>query len=272
MTQQSLPMVAHFGKSDGGTPDGGKSDRGTPDGATPDGGNPGSSRGRGATESPVALGSSPGSPGSDDDVFWVARARQGDQDAFRRLVELHGRTLFRLAYRMTGREDLADDVVQEAFLEAYRALPRFEGRSRFATWLHRIAANRALDLLRRQKGREARLGDSLAVDDGIAEPPSEAPGPERLVLSGEIGSRVERALESLTPIERTAFVLRHFENRSIAEIGRALGSRTNATKQAVFRAVRKLRQQLEPLIEPPTPEPPTPEPSGPEGKNHVDDL
>lgn len=247
MTQLSLPMAAHFGKS-------------------------GTSSGRASTEAPTSVGPSlgsspgtPGAPGNDDEAFWVARARQGDPEAFRRLVELHGRTLFRLAYRMTGREDLADDVVQEAFLEAYRSLPRFEGRSRFSTWLHRIAANRALDLLRRQKGREVRLGENREAvgglgEEGLAEAPSDDPGPERLALSGEIGERVERALDSLTPIERTAFVLRHFENRSIAEIGRALGSRTSATKQAVFRAVRKLRQQLEPLIEPSTPES-----SGPEG-------
>ena len=200
------------------------------------------------------LGPSP-NLSSDDDAFWVAKAKQGDPEAFRVLVDLHGRKLFRLAFRMTGREDLADDVVQEAFLKAYRSLHRFDGRSRFSTWLHRIGANCAVDLLRRQKGREISLSDSPVEGSGqvassplAAEPPSQAPGPERLALSGEIERRLGEALDSLTPVERAAFVLRHFENQSIAEIGRTLGSRTSATKQAVFRAVRKLRRQLEPFV------------------------
>src|ERR1043165_4348931 len=71
----------------------------------------------------------------------VARARAGDRDAFRELVEAHSRAVFRLAYRLTGNEEDAEDVVQETFLKAYSALPRFQGSSEVATWLHRIASN-----------------------------------------------------------------------------------------------------------------------------------
>src|ERR1700752_5412458 len=83
----------------------------------------------------------------------LARARQGDEDAFRVLVEQHSRSVFRLAYRLTGNEQDAEDVVQESFLRAYRQLGRFEARANFGTWLYRIVANCAVDLLRSKQAR-----------------------------------------------------------------------------------------------------------------------
>src|SRR5437660_3976742 len=85
----------------------------------------------------------------------LARARQGDNEAFRALVERHSRSVFRLAFRMTGNEQDAEDVVQETFLKAYRQLGRFESRANFSTWLHRIAVNRSIDLIRGRKHQEA---------------------------------------------------------------------------------------------------------------------
>lgn len=186
-----------------------------------------------------------------DDTALVARARAGDEDAFRELVEAHGRDLFRLAYRMTGDRESAEDVVQESFLKAYKSLRRFDLKSRFSTWLYRIAANSATDLLRRRErcGERRRREAGADAGDPFGALESVEPGPLRLAVSAEIERRVERGLARLTPLERTAFVLRHFEQRSIAEIGRVLGSRTNATKQAVFRAVQKLREDLAPLVE-----------------------
>src|ERR1700748_3688238 len=81
----------------------------------------------------------------------LARARQGDSDAFRALVEQHSRSLFRLAFRMTGNQQDAEDVVQESFLRAYKQLARFDERASFGTWLYRIAANCSLDLVRARK-------------------------------------------------------------------------------------------------------------------------
>src|SRR5438477_11508834 len=87
------------------------------------------------------------------DVSLVARARDGDPDAFRELVERHGRNVFRLSHRLTGNEPDAEDVVQETFLKAHRSLSRFTGRAEFGSWIHRIATNCALDLLRRRERR-----------------------------------------------------------------------------------------------------------------------
>ncbi|MCP4664037.1 MAG: RNA polymerase sigma factor [bacterium] len=184
--------------------------------------------------------------GPPDEAAVIARARGGDDEAFRQLVETHSREVFRLAYRLTGNQENAEDVVQETFLRAYRALHRFDARSRFSTWLHRITANCAMDLLRRSRRDPRWDGPDDEIFDTFA---STEPGPERLTLSAEIERRVRSGLAKLTPTERTAFVLRHFEQQSIADIGRVLGSRTSATKQAVFRAVHKLRQELAPWVE-----------------------
>src|SRR5919197_6521273 len=83
----------------------------------------------------------------------LARARQGDSDAFRALVESHSRSVFRLAYRMTGNEQDAEDVVQESFLRAYKQLGRFESRANFGTWLYRIVANCSVDMMRMKQAR-----------------------------------------------------------------------------------------------------------------------
>jgi RNA polymerase sigma-70 factor, ECF subfamily len=176
----------------------------------------------------------------------LARARQGDGDAFRALVEVHARHAFALAYRLTRDERDAEDVVQESFIRAYRQIGRFEARSNFRTWLHRIIVNCAMDTLRaRRARRDERAADPVEeFPDVIA---SGAPSPERLARSAEIRRRVESSMAALTPDERVAFTLRHYEGRSIDEIGRTLGVQKSAAKHAVFRAVRKLRDALAPL-------------------------
>src|SRR5579872_4914525 len=108
----------------------------------------------------------------------LARARRGDGEAFRELVERHSRSVFRLAFRMTGNEHDAADVVQESFLRAYKQLGRFESRANFGTWLYRITANCAVDLMRsRQSRHDVSRGESL--DTEVHQPTADAPDPER---------------------------------------------------------------------------------------------
>jgi RNA polymerase sigma-70 factor, ECF subfamily len=176
----------------------------------------------------------------------LARARQGDSEAFRVLVEQHSRSVFRLAYRMTGNEQDAEDVVQESFLRAYRQLERFESRANFGTWLYRIVANCSVDLMRAKQARHD-ITRRESLDEAANVPAACAPTPERLAQSEEIGERVAEALGGLSALERAAFTLRHYEGRSIDEISRTLGLGTSAAKHSVFRAVKKLRVALEPL-------------------------
>jgi RNA polymerase sigma-70 factor (ECF subfamily) len=178
----------------------------------------------------------------------LARARQGDSDAFRALVETHSRSVFRLAFRMTGNEQDAEDVVQESFLRAYRQLGRFESRANFGTWLYRIVSNCSVDLMRSRQARHDQVrGDSLDQEGAVELPAVDQPGPERIAESAEIDRRVQHALQELSPLERAAFTLRHYEGRSIDEISATLGLGTSAAKHSVFRAVKKLRVALAPL-------------------------
>ena len=183
--------------------------------------------------------------GGEDEAQAVTRARGGDSEAFRLLVERHSREVFRLAFRMTGNEHDAEDVVQEAFLKAYRNLSAFEERAQFGSWVHRIAANCAYDLLRARVRRDDRLEHAEGPDgDRTLTVPADDPSPERLVAGREVQGRLRAALARLSALERTAFTLRHVEGMSIAEISSALDLDASAAKQSVFRAVRKLRQAL----------------------------
>jgi RNA polymerase sigma-70 factor, ECF subfamily len=185
------------------------------------------------------------------DAAAVALARDGDSEAFKALVERHSRAVYRLAHRMTGNPQDAEDVVQDTFLKAYRQLGRFESRANFGTWLHRIAVNCSIDLIRTRKHQETGhdAADLEMLDGAGPHEDRVDPSPERLMLSSEVQEQVTRAMSGLTHMERAAFVLRHFEGQSIEDISRALGLKTNAAKHSIFRAVRKMRLALEPFVE-----------------------
>ena len=185
------------------------------------------------------------------DLAVVARVKDGDHDAFRHLVERHSRSVFRLAYRLTGHEQDAEDVVQETFLRAFREIRRFEARSSFATWLYRITVNCSHDLLRRRPrtGTRPSLDDpDLRVADELADA-SAAADPLRELTSRRIDERVRAAMAGLSGQEQSAFVMRHYEGLSIEEIGGVLNLKASAAKHSIFRAVQKMRRSLEPLGE-----------------------
>lgn len=176
----------------------------------------------------------------------LGRARQGDDDAFAALVQQHSKRVFQLAFRMTRNEQDAEDVVQESFLRAYRQLDAFQARADFGTWLYRIVANCAVDLMRTRHHRMRRHSQEVDAET----PAVDGQTPERLARSAEARALVDRALEELSELERAAFTLRHHEGRSIDEICRTLHLGQSAAKHAVFRAVRKLRDALAPLRQP----------------------
>lgn len=182
-----------------------------------------------------------------DDLAVVRQVQAGDRDAFRVLVERHSRIVFRLAFRVTGNEQDAEEVVQETFLRAYKALDSYESRASFSTWLGRIAINCSLNLVEQRRPAQPLAATSEEGEDFEIQIASDDPGPERQLLSGEVRERVAKAMSQLTAVERTAFMLRHFEGRSIEEISKVLEIRAGATKNTIFRAVQKLRRVLEPL-------------------------
>jgi len=189
------------------------------------------------------------------DAIAVEQTLAGDRDAYRLLVERHSRNVFRLAYRMTGNQHDAEDVVQEAFLRAYQKLKQFESRANFGTWVYRIAANYAIDRMRQKKSEDSqRELPARETEDGVefdvmSTVPDAAPSPERLAQSQELAARMRAALRELSEAERTAFVMRHWNGSGIEEIAQALDSSASAAKNTVFRSVQKLRKALEPFVE-----------------------
>ncbi len=192
-------------------------------------------------------------PEAVSDAIAVERTLAGERDAYRVLVERYSLNLYRLAYRMTGNSHDAEEVVQEAFLRAYQKLSQFAGNSNFGTWVYRIAANYAIDRIRQRNVEEARQAapsrpaeDGLEIDP-VAQVKDPTASPERLASSAELAAKMRQALDTLTPAERTAIVMRHWEGCAIEEIATVLKSNANATKNTVFRAVSKLRKALEPF-------------------------
>jgi RNA polymerase sigma-70 factor (ECF subfamily) len=182
---------------------------------------------------------------------WVEQARQGNQQAFRHLVEAHARPLFGVCMRITRDATLAEDAVQEALYNAWRHLADFDGRASFTTWLHRIAVNAALEQLRRNARHVHAAPATLPADEDSADfldlHADDAPGPEAHARGREIHLRTQAELDGMSALERAAFVMRHVEGESLEAIAATLSLNIGQSKQAIFRAVRKLRGALQGL-------------------------
>jgi len=192
-----------------------------------------------------------GQPG---DRELVERAQQGDGAAFAMLVERHQRQLYRLALRMTGSEADAQEVLQEAFLNAYQKLPLFRGEAQFSSWLYRIAANSALMRLRRKR----RAPDTLAEQplelagprfsaEGYLEPASSSDWSQRAdekMMSGELGEAINKAVADLPDDYRTVFLLKDVDGLSNEDIANALDLTVPAVKSRLHRARLALREKL----------------------------
>jgi len=192
-----------------------------------------------------------GQPG---DRELVERAQQGDAGAFAMLVERHQRQLYRLALRMTGSEADAQEVLQEAFLNAFKKLPEFRGEAQFSSWLYRIAANSALMRLRRKRRAPDNLADQpLELSgprfsaEGYLEPTSSSDWSQRAdekMMSGELGTAINQAVQDLPDDYRTVFLLKDVDGLSNEEIAHALELTVPAVKSRLHRARLALREKL----------------------------
>ncbi len=173
----------------------------------------------------------------------VAAAKAGDSNALTALVEATQADVYTLAYRIVGNEDDARDVVQEAYLRAFRSLRRFRGDARFSTWMFRITANcAATHLTGRSKFRHEELGD----DDNVLDERPES-DPEAMAEAGALRDKVTAALASLPPKLRAVVVLRDVYDLPHDVIASELGITESAAKVRLHRARRKLRERLFPV-------------------------
>ena len=169
----------------------------------------------------------------------IARARRGDADAFEQLVVAYRDQVFRLALRMCGSEADADEVAQEAFLSAWKALPNFRGESQFSTWLYQLTTHAAIDLMRREKRQIAAADDITEVS--AADP---APSPQQQAEQSEQREIVRDAILQLAPEQREVVVLRFMEELSYEEIGAVLKLPSGTVKSRLNRAKAQLKEIL----------------------------
>jgi len=185
------------------------------------------------------------------EIHAIRQILAGDRDEYRVLMDRYFQSVFRIAFRITGDETDAEEATQEAFLRAYNKLSTFRQDASFSTWITRIAMNTSINLVERRSRDLAhdspRVGDAYSATEGTVQVADGQASPERLLFNAEATTLRETAMAALTPMERTAFTLRHMEDVPMSEIAAALNLPMNSVKQAVFRAVGKLRRSLAPL-------------------------
>ncbi|HMI53792.1 MAG TPA: sigma-70 family RNA polymerase sigma factor [Candidatus Saccharimonadales bacterium] len=177
----------------------------------------------------------------------IRAGQRGDQQAMEDLFRRYQRPLFQTALRVLGNAEDAEDALQDGMLSAYRNLKRFEGRSQFSTWLTRIVINAALMRRRSAKARPAISLDETPREDEL--PASErfadnGPNPEQVFASTEIRELINENLDELSPLLRTAFVLREVQGFSTGEAAKKLGVTENTLKARLWRARHQLAERL----------------------------
>jgi len=182
----------------------------------------------------------------EDEGRLVSAAKAGDVASFEELVNRYERKIFRLGMNITQNREDAEDVMQDAFLKSYQNLDRFQGDSRFYTWLVRIAVNEALMKLRKRRPNQFSLDEPLTTDEDSVYREIEdwGPSPEKKFAQTELNEILTSVIGELEPIFRVTFLLRDVEGVSTEETAQILGISEAAVKSRLLRARLKLRQKL----------------------------
>jgi RNA polymerase sigma-70 factor (ECF subfamily) len=196
------------------------------------------------TNPPVSLSYLTGtsSPGSDDDIALVSSAQKGDLYAFEQLVTKHQKKMFNVAYRLIGDYGDACEVVQDAFVSAYRNIKTFRGDAKFTTWLTTITLNLSKNRLKQVRSRQGHeafsLNDPIQTDDGTMtmDPPSKEPSVLDRMETRDVQTRVQDCIKALDTDFRDVLVLRDMQEFSYEEIGSMLKVREGTVKSRLFRA------------------------------------
>ncbi len=174
--------------------------------------------------------------------------KNGNREKFAELVELTSDKIYRLALKMMSNEQDAEDVLQETYIKAFRSLDKFEGKSRLTTWLYRIAVNEALMQLRKKHPLFVPIGEPEESEDGSLPQPVEIVDwcclPEKEMLSDETKKHLDSAIQKLSPLNRTVFLLRDVSDLSTKEAAEILETTESNIKTRLFRARMQLREEL----------------------------
>ena len=205
------------------------------------------------TKTPAAA---PAPSSGDTDLMLVERTVAGDQKAYELLVLKYQRRIERLIGRMVRDTDLIEDIAQETFIRAYRALSQFRGEAQFYTWLYRIAVNTAkkalVDLKRDPVVSESALrggGDDEEETSGVENELTSAETPETVLAAKEIAATVNSAMEALPEELRQAVTLREIEGLSYEEIAEVMNCPIGTVRSRIFRAREAISAKVKPLLE-----------------------
>ena len=188
-----------------------------------------------------------------EDAELVKLAQAGDQEAFRKLVLLYERRALNLAYSLVGNISDAEDIVQDAFMKAYRSIGSFRGQSSFYTWLYRIISNLNIDYARKRiRKKENNIGEASIIDASIASnelahkaPMGRIVGPDKSLENLELGEQIQAAINSLSVEHKEVILLREIEGLSYAEISQSTGCSKGTVMSRLHHARKKLQKFLE---------------------------
>lgn len=171
----------------------------------------------------------------------IDKAITGDKMAFRSIVIHYGKTVNNLAYRYTNNHSTAEDIAQETFIKAFKALHGYQHTAKFSTWLYRITSNASIDHIRKYK-------KSNVYNSYESEHEDQESQKQQFSEQLDMNQQIQKALGQLTVKERLAFTMKHHQGFSIDETAEKLKIKPNACKQTIYRAVQKLRKQLVPMV------------------------
>jgi RNA polymerase sigma-70 factor (ECF subfamily) len=177
----------------------------------------------------------------------IDRFSRGDDAAFHELVGLHKKKIYFLAYDITGDHVEAEDISQEVFMKMYRSLKNFRRDAKMSSWLYKITVNTSIDSLRKKSSRPAKPIseiDKMSIQESLTVSGAHVFDPLRSTESSQIQNHISQALEKLSPKERSAFVMRNYNDLKLKEIGEILNITIGAVKSHLFRAIKKLRREL----------------------------
>jgi RNA polymerase sigma-70 factor (ECF subfamily) len=174
-----------------------------------------------------------------DEQALIERCRNGDEGAFRLLVERHMRQVYDLAHSFLRNHDDADDLAQETFVKVYRSLPSFRGDAGVGTWLYRIVTNLALDRLRQRQRMKQRM---VPLDDAVVQGLSES---SDSMMGADLQLHIERALYTLPTLQRAVIILRHLDGLSTKQVSSILQCSEGTVKTHLHRGLKKMQKKLQ---------------------------
>ena len=182
----------------------------------------------------------------DNDTSLIERSLNGDNSAFRELVEKHKKNVYYLAYDLTRNKEDAEDISQEVFIKAYRSLEKFRGDAKLSSWLYRITVNTYLSMKKRKSYTAMKTNEDIEnfVNTKAEMEHAGNVSPERETESGFIKKNIDKALQKLSDRERTIFIMRNYNEMSFDEIVEVLKIQPSTVRSANFKALKKLRNEL----------------------------